>query len=128
MFGPVELPPRRAWRALVEWALDEDVGPGDVTSALVVPADARAAAVIEARQDLVVCGLEVARAVFAELDPGLAFEPAAADGNSVAAGAVLARVRGPLRSLLTGERAALNFLMRLCGIATATRRYVEAVA
>jgi len=128
MFGPVELPPPRAWRPLVERALDEDVGPGDLTSRLVVPADALAEAVIEARQDLVVCGVDVARAVFSELDPALRFEAVAADGDSLAADSTLARVRGPLRGLLAGERTALNFLMRLCGIATQTRRYVEAVA
>jgi nicotinate-nucleotide pyrophosphorylase (carboxylating) len=128
MLAPVELPPPRTWRALVERALDEDIGPGDVTSALVIPADAVAPGVIEARQELVVCGLEVARAVFAALEPELAFEPAAADGDVARSGAVLARVRGPLRALLAGERTALNFLQRMCGIATATRRYVEAVA
>src|SRR6267142_1210777 len=128
MLAPVELPRPRTWRALVERALDEDLGPGDVTSALVVPADAEAPGVIEARQDLVVCGLEVARAVFAALEPRLAFEPAAADGEEVAAGSVLARVRGPLRALLAGERTALNFLQRMCGIATFTRRDGEAVA
>jgi nicotinate-nucleotide pyrophosphorylase (carboxylating) len=128
MLAPVELPPPRTWRALVERALDEDIGPGDVTSAVVIPPDAQAPGVIEARQDLVVCGLEVARAVFAAIGPELVFEPAATDGDAVAAGTVLARVRGPLRALLAGERTALNFLMRMCGIATATRRYVEAVA
>ncbi len=128
MLAPVELPPPRLWRALVERALDEDLGPGDVTSALVVPPDAEATGVIEARQQLVVCGTEVARAVFESLEPRLAFEPAAEDGGSLAPGAVIARVHGPLRALLAGERTALNFLMRLCGIATATRRYVEAVA
>jgi nicotinate-nucleotide pyrophosphorylase (carboxylating) len=128
MLGPVELPPPRTWRALLERALDEDLGSGDVTSALVIPADAAAEGVIEARQDLVVCGLEVARAVFAALEARLSFEPGAADGDAVAAGAVIARVRGPLRALLAGERTALNFLMRLCGIATQTRRYVEAIA
>jgi len=128
MLAPVELPAPRTWRALVERALDEDLGPGDATSALVVPADAVAPGVIEARQELGVCGLEVARAVFAALEPRLAFEPAAADGEEIAAGSVLARVRGPLRALLAGERTALNFLQRMCGIATFTRRYVEAVA
>jgi nicotinate-nucleotide pyrophosphorylase (carboxylating) len=128
MLAPVELPPPRSWHALIERALDEDLGPGDVTSALVVPADAEAPGVIEARQDVVACGLAVARAVFAELEPRLAFEPSAADGDSVTRGSVLARVRGPLRALLAGERTALNFLMRMSGIATATRRYVEAVA
>jgi nicotinate-nucleotide pyrophosphorylase (carboxylating) len=128
MLAPVELPPPRTWRALVERALDEDLGPGDVTSALVIPPDAAAPGVIEARQELVVCGLDVARTVFATLEPELVFEPAASDGEVVLSGAVLARVRGPLRALLAGERTALNFLQRMCGIATATRRYVEAVA
>jgi nicotinate-nucleotide pyrophosphorylase (carboxylating) len=128
MPAPVELPPPRLWRALVERALDEDLGSGDVTSALVVPPDAEAPGVIEARQPLVLCGVAVAREVFAAIEPRLAFEPAAADGALLAPGAVIARLHGPLRALLAGERTALNFLMRMCGIATATRRYVDAVA
>ncbi len=128
MFGPVEPPPLRAWRGLLELALDEDLGSGDVTSAAVVPAAAAGTAVIEARQDLVACGLEVARAVFAAVEPELAFECRVREGEAVAAGSALALVSGPLRGLLTGERTALNFLMRLCGVATHTRRYVEAVA
>jgi nicotinate-nucleotide pyrophosphorylase (carboxylating) len=128
MPAPVELPPPRLWRALVERALDEDLGSGDVTSALVVPPDAEAPGVIEARQPLVLCGVAVAREVFAAIEPRLAFEPAAADGDRLAPGAVIARLHGPLRALLAGERTALNFLMRLCGIASATRRYVDAVA
>src|SRR5258705_6072901 len=107
MLAPVQLLPPGPWRALVERGIDEALGPGDVTSALVVPADAVAPGVIEARQELVVCGLEVARAVFAALEPRLAFEPAAADGEEIAAGSVLARVCGPLRALLAGERTAL---------------------
>src|SRR5258706_15329551 len=106
MLAPVELPAPRTWRALVERALDEDLGPGDVTSGLVIPPDAVAPGVIEARQELVVCGLEVARAVFAALEPELGFEPTASDGEVVLARAVLARVRGPLRALLAGERTA----------------------
>ena len=128
MLAPVELPPPRLWSALVERALDEDLGPGDVTSALVVPRDAEAPGVIEARQELVLCGVPVARAVFAAIEPRLAFEPVAEDGESLSRGAVIARVSGPLRALLAGERTALNFLMRMCGIATLTRRYAEAVA
>ena len=128
MLAPVELPAPRLWHPLVERALDEDLGPGDVTSALVVPRDAEAPGVIEARQPLVVCGVPIARAVFAAIEPQLAFEPAADDGSSLAPGAVIARVCGPLRALLAGERTALNFLMRMCGIATLTRRYVDAVA
>jgi len=128
MPGPVELPPIHTWRALVEAALAEDVGPGDVTSRLVVPADARGHGVLEARQDLVVCGLPVARAVCEAVDPELALAPRVAEGVAVAAGSVIADVRGPLRALLCAERTALNFLMRLCGVATLARRYVEEVA
>jgi nicotinate-nucleotide pyrophosphorylase (carboxylating) len=128
MRGPAELPPAHTWLPLLARALEEDVGPGDVTSLLVIEASQRGGAVIEARAPLVVCGLEVARRVFAELDPRLAFERCAADGERAAAGAVLARIHGPLRPLLAGERTALNFLMRLCGVATFTRRFVEAVA
>jgi nicotinate-nucleotide pyrophosphorylase (carboxylating) len=128
MLAPVELPPPRLWRALVERALDEDLGSGDVTSALVVPRDAEAPGVIEARQQLVVCGVPVARAVFEAIEPRLAFEATAEDGESLAPGALIARLDGPLRALLAGERTALNFLMRMCGIATLTRRYVEVVA
>jgi nicotinate-nucleotide pyrophosphorylase (carboxylating) len=128
MLAPVELPPPRLWRALVERALDEDLGSGDVTSALVVPRDAEAPGVIEARQQLVVCGVPLARAVFEAIEPRLAFEATAEDGESLAPGALIARLDGPLRALLAGERTALNFLMRMCGIATLTRRYVEVVA
>jgi nicotinate-nucleotide pyrophosphorylase (carboxylating) len=128
MRGPAELPPAHTWLPLVARALEEDVGPGDVSTALVIGSEVRGSAVIEARAPLVVCGLAVARAVFAGLDPELAFEPCAADGERVGAGAIVARVRGSMRPLLTGERTALNFLMRMCGVATHTRRFVEAVA
>jgi len=128
MRGPAELPPAHTWLPLVARALEEDIGPGDVTSAIAIGPDQRGAAVIEARMPLVVCGLEIARGVFAALDPELVFERCTADGVHVGSGAVIARVRGPLRTLLAGERSALNFLMRLCGVATFTRRFVEAVA
>jgi nicotinate-nucleotide pyrophosphorylase (carboxylating) len=127
MRGPAELPPAHTWLPLVDRAIDEDVGPGDVSSALVIEASRRGRAVIEARQPLVVCGLEVAHEVFRRLDPELAFERCADDGDAVAPG-VIARIEGPLRSLLTAERSALNFLMRMCGVATYTRRFVEAIA
>jgi nicotinate-nucleotide pyrophosphorylase (carboxylating) len=128
MRGPAELPPAHTWLPLVARALEEDVGPGDVSSALVIPADLCGSAVIEAREALVVCGLDVARAVFAGLDPALRFERCAAEGERVAAGSAIARVHGPLRALLAAERSALNFLMRLCGVASHTRRFVEAIA
>ena len=128
MRGPAELPPAHTWLPLVARALEEDVGPGDVSSALVIPADLCGGAVIEAREELVVCGLDVARAVFAALEPALRFERCAAEGERVRAGRVIARVHGPLRALLAGERSALNFLMRLSGVASHTRRFVEAIA
>jgi nicotinate-nucleotide pyrophosphorylase (carboxylating) len=128
MRGPAALPPAHTWLPLVARALEEDVGPGDISSALVIPAEQRGVAVIEARAEILVCGLEVARAVFATLDPDLGFERCAAEGERVAAGTPIARLRGAMRPLLAGERSALNFLMRLCGVATHTRRFVDAVA
>lgn len=112
---------------LVDAALAEDVGPGDVTTESTVPEDARAVGEITAKEDGVVCGLPVARAVFERLDPGVLFEADARDGDRVAAGAVIARVEGPARAILTGERTALNFLQHLSGIATGVARMVEAL-
>jgi len=106
--------------------LAEDVGDGDVTAESVVPADARLAAVLLLKEQGVVCGLEVVEAVFRELDPEVDFEPLARDGDLVQG--EVARVAGNARALLTGERTALNLLGRLSGIATLTRRYVDAVA
>ncbi len=123
-----ELPPISSWRGLLERALEEDLGGGDVTSELTLPADLAVEAVLEARQELVVCGLGVAEACFAAVSPGLAFAAAAQDGERARPGQPLARIRGPARALLAAERTALNFLARLCGVATLTRRFVEAVA
>ncbi len=122
------LPPPSAWRPLVELALAEDLGPGDVTTPLVVPAAARGQARIEARQPLVTCGLPVAWAVFEAVDPHLAVQAQVEEGEQVSDGAVLLRVTGCVRSILAAERTALNFLARLCGVATFTHRFVEAVA
>ncbi|MDX2288950.1 MAG: carboxylating nicotinate-nucleotide diphosphorylase [Hyphomicrobiaceae bacterium] len=110
-------------------ALAEDLGlAGDLTTTATIPAEARASAVIASRKAGVVSGIAVARATFETLDNGVAFEAVAADGDSIAAGAVLARVDGPARAILTGERVALNFMGRMCGIATLTRAYVDIVA
>lgn len=127
MRGSVERPPARAWSTLVELALEEDLGPGDVTTALLVPKTSTGEAVIEARQPLVVCGLDVAAAVFDRVDPDLEIEFCASEGRDAEAGEALAHVRGRLSSILSAERTALNFLMRLCGVATFTRRFVDAV-
>jgi len=109
----------RAWLA-------EDLGEGDLTSDALVPEDATAAASILLKERGVVSGLEVARAVFAELDPNVRFDPMTADGEQTEGEIV--RLEGRARALLGGERLALNLLGRLSGIATLTRRYVEAVA
>jgi nicotinate-nucleotide pyrophosphorylase (carboxylating) len=122
------LPHPSSWTPLVERALAEDLGSGDVTSNACLPASLEVEAEIEARAPLVVCGLEVAAACFAAVDPALAFSPLRQDGEHVAAGTALARIRGNARALFAGERIALNFLGRLCGIATLVRSYVEAVA
>lgn len=123
--------PSRALRELARVALLEDVGRGDVTSRLTVGEEARARAFFVAREELVVSGLEAARAVFFEVDPAgepVAFAALADEGDRVAAGAVLAEVEGPARPILAAERVALNLAMRLSGIATLTSRYVEAVS
>ena len=109
----------RAW-------LEEDLGAGDLTSDAVVPEDATAKATILLKERGVVCGLELARAVFAELDPDLSFEAFATDGTETAG--EIAKLDGNARALLGGERLALNLVGRLSGIATLTRRYVDAVA
>ena len=110
----------------IDRALAEDVGPGDVTTKAVVPADARARARIELRAPGVVAGLRVAEAVFHRVDPELAWSALAADGDRREPGPV-AEVEGRAASILTAERVALNFLGRLSGIATLTAEYVEAV-
>jgi nicotinate-nucleotide pyrophosphorylase (carboxylating) len=112
---------------LIDGALDEDVGAGDVTSAAVVPSDAVARARIDQKQPGVLAGMHVAEAVFRTVDPALRWHAHADDGSYRESGLV-AEVAGPARSLMTGERTALNFLQRLSGVATLTARYVAAVA
>ncbi len=112
---------------LIDLALEEDAGLGDVTSRAIFPARHRSRAVIDARQDLVICGLEVAAAVFARVDPALKVKLLAEDGDRVKRGAAVLRVEGPTVALLTAERTALNFLQRLSGIATEARRFADAV-
>jgi nicotinate-nucleotide pyrophosphorylase (carboxylating) len=125
MFTPAET---IACRRLVELALQEDVGAGDLTSQAVIPEALAGRGVFVARAPGVLAGLPAAALVFATLDPRVQFEPLLSDGDAVQPGSRLARVAGPMRSVLSGERTALNFLQRLSGIATQTRRYVEAVA
>src|SRR6266704_1970441 len=111
---------RRAVRA----ALEEDLGPGDITSRLVLDAHTTGRGIVIAREPVTVAGLPVAREVFHQVDPALEIEAGCEDGDELAAGARVATVRGSARSILAAERTALNFLQRLSGIATATRRAV----
>ena len=113
---------------LIDLALEEDAGLGDVTSRAIFSARDRARGFIDAKQDLVVCGLDVAERVFARVDPALQTKQLAHDGERVRSGARVLSVAGPTASLLTAERTALNFLQRLSGIATVARRFADAVA
>ena len=121
------MPAAATWLPLVDLALAEDLGPGDVTSEAVIPVTAQGEAHIEARQPLVVCGLPVAEATLRRVAGEFELQRTAAEGDTVEAGPLL-RIRGPLRAILTAERTALNFLGRMCGVATLTRRFSDAVA
>lgn len=113
---------------LIDLALEEDAGLGDITSRAIFPAGHRSRAVIDAKQDIVVCGLEVAARVFARVDASLQVRALAADGDRVARGGLVMEITGPTASLLTAERTALNFLQRLSGVATLSRRFADAAA
>jgi nicotinate-nucleotide pyrophosphorylase (carboxylating) len=113
---------------VVRAALEEDLGrAGDITSALTIADGTQATARLVARKPGHICGLNCAEAAFRLVDPSLGFTPTIADGDAVTAGALLATIAGPARSLLTGERVALNFLGHLSGVATATAALVTAV-
>ena len=122
------MPSPLIYEPIVRGALLEDLGrAGDLTTDSIVPADAVATAIVAARKDGRVAGLEAALSAFRILDPTVEISIEVPDGGDVAAGGVIATVRGKARALLTGERTALNLLGRLSGIATATRALVGAV-
>jgi nicotinate-nucleotide pyrophosphorylase (carboxylating) len=110
---------------LIDLALEEDLGIGDVTTQALIPPDLQGEAQIRAKQDLVAAGLPVAALAFQKVASSLVFEPQADEGQEVGSGTVLALLSGPVAAILTGERTALNFLQRLSGIATFTRRMVS---
>ena len=112
---------------LIEEALSEDIGHGDITSEAVIPEEASSTAEIIAKQDLVLAGVLIAREVFRKLDPLVQFTPLAHDGGRVQSGFVIAQVQGRTRMLLAGERVALNLMQHLSGIATYTARFVDAL-
>ena len=122
----------KEWQAIVREAaaraVGEDVGPDDVTSRAFIGEEAMAMGVLVAREDCVLAGMDVAEAVFREVDGRLVWETLIQDGQKVGPNQSVAKVRGSARSVLTGERCALNFLQRLSGVATLTAEYVRAIA
>ena len=113
--------------ALIALALAEDIGTGDVTSRYFIPEERRARAFATARRDGVISGVELAARVFLAVDPKLDVEILIPDGSQVAAGALLMRIEGAARPILTAERTALNFLQRLSGVATLTSSYAALI-
>lgn len=111
---------------LIEFALDEDVAFGDVTSQSIFSVDDRTKARILAREDMVICGLDIAKRVFERVDPTLTVDVKASDGDQVSEGSTVLGVEGPTIAILTAERTALNFLQRLSGIASLSRRFADA--
>ncbi|SMC46451.1 carboxylating nicotinate-nucleotide diphosphorylase [Papillibacter cinnamivorans] len=109
-------------------ALEEDIGTGDITTLSCVPAGSVSRGVFRAKEDLVVCGLEVLRCTFLLVDPEVSVTFLTRDGDFVNKGDIIAEISGPSRSVLTGERTALNLLQRLSGVATVTARAVKAVS
>ena len=112
----------------IQRALAEDIGPGDATSNSILPAEADMQGQIIAKQEGVIAGLDVAEAVYMTFDPQVDYETLAEEGARVTDRQVVAKVKGPARSLLTAERTALNFLGRMSGIATLTQSFVDAVS
>ena len=112
---------------LIQLALKEDIGPGDITTDNLVTPDTRGKGIIVAKQDLVIAGLQVAEKVFNTLEPKIEFKALYADGDRIPAGSTVVRIDGTLGALLRGERTALNFLQRLSGIATQARAFIGEV-
>lgn len=117
----------RSVQPLIEMALAEDIGTGDITSMATIPVDAVSAAALIAKEDGILAGLPVFARVMETVDPRLVVHPLSVEGQWLTAGERIAEIAGPTRSLLTAERTALNFLQRMSGIATTTARYVKAV-
>jgi len=120
--------PSEFMQHVVRAALAEDIGAGDITTESTVPADLHTQAVIIAKEPCVVAGLPLVEAVFAELDPHVQVKALVADGGLAELRQTVCGITGPARTILTGERTALNFLQHLSGIATLTREFVELVA
>lgn len=112
---------------LIDMALAEDIGPGDVTAEFFVPGDREARAFMVGKEVGIVAGVDVAAEVFRRVDRGTEVDIMLSDGDRIAPGAYIMEIRGPARSVLTAERTAINFLQRMSGVATKTRAFVDAV-
>ena len=112
---------------LIRQALKEDIGCGDITTNALIAPKQQAKAVIVAKQGGIIAGLDIAKAIFVELDKSIKFKPLVKDGDKVKAGKKIAEITGSARAILTAERTALNFLAHLSGIATLTRQFVNRV-
>jgi nicotinate-nucleotide pyrophosphorylase (carboxylating) len=112
---------------ILRLALTEDIGGGDITSDTIIPVGQRASARMIAKAEGVICGLPVAQAVFTAVEPGLSVTLLAQDGDIVSAGQAVLEVEGPARGLLAAERVSLNFVQRLSGVASETRKFADAI-
>ncbi|MCA9532095.1 MAG: carboxylating nicotinate-nucleotide diphosphorylase [Myxococcales bacterium] len=121
------LPPRHVLERIVQLALEEDLGRGDLTTEATVPRDVRGAATFTAREPLVFSGFAVIEEVFRQVDPGVTLSALRADGEALQKGDDACRVEGSAASILRGERVALNFVQRMSGVATQARGYVDAL-
>lgn len=115
----------RALEGQIRLWLEEDIGSGDITTMTTIPEDRQGVGIIHVKEDGILAGISVAEAVFRVVDPSLSFRAVCQDGARIVKGTVLAEVHGSIRSILLGERLALNLMQRLSGIATRTREYVD---
>ncbi|MBC2694571.1 MAG: carboxylating nicotinate-nucleotide diphosphorylase [Desulfobacteraceae bacterium] len=113
---------------LIEIALEEDIGPGDITTENLIDKNLKGIGEVVAKEPLIIAGIDVARQVFEQLDPDIAFRPNFKDGDFIEKGKIVLEVEGKLRVLLMGERTALNFLQHLSGIATHVHSYMDSIA
>jgi len=114
-------------KPLIDLALKEDIGKGDITTDKIVPKDKKTEAEIIAKEDGIICGLDIIRMVYKTLDPNICFMKKAKDGEKIRVGQKIAVIKGNARSILSGERIVLNFLSALSGTATTTRKYVDRI-
>lgn len=120
--------PEEIIKRLIDQAFEEDVGSGDVTTNAVIDENARGKASWQAKDDGIIAGLDIAQQVFKRLDPDFHWIPKRVDGEKVSAGNLITSMHGRVRAILTAERIALNITQRMSGIATKTRRFVEAIS